>query len=173
VGRSGAVDPVQVGQGQRHVQARDRHRHVRRVHAGRRGRRPATTAPRPARQHTRAAVLLEAVLRRGRGGRHRVHRSQQPVQEDRRQRVLMSEHMSGRIPWTRLPGQRSRERRPRTGRQQWAHLLLYQRVVRKGLRRAGPNRVSIANVIGKPETPTTTSHILYIIVTYLYLNIIR
>lgn len=157
MGRPGTGDSDQVGAGQRHVQTCDHHRHVRRVHAGRRRQRPATAVPRPARQHTSAAVLLEAVLRRGRGGRHRVHRPQQPVQDDRRQRVHMSEHMSERIPWSRLSGQRSHERRPRTGRQQWPHLLLYQRIVRKCLRQARPNRISSANVNGKSKILITTS----------------
>lgn len=123
--------------GQRHGdgQTPDCDRHVRFVHAAGRGRRAAAAVPRPARQHTRAAVLLEAVLRPGQAGRPGVRRAEQPVQGDRRQRVRVPERVSGRL------RQAHGRRRRGTGRQPRAHLLLYQRIVRKSLRTAGSRGV--------------------------------
>lgn len=122
---SGRVDPAQ--DGRRRFQTSDRHRHVRVVHAARRGRCRTIAVPGPSWQHTRAAVLLEALLRPGPEERYGIHWSKQPLQGDRRQRIYMSKCVSG---WFR---QRH---------QWWVSLLLYQRIVRRRLWSVGSHRVS-------------------------------
>jgi len=91
----GGDDPEE--DGQRLFQTSDRDRHVRIVHPARRRRRPTAAVPGLARQRAGAVVLLETVLRPRRRQRYGVRRPEQPVQGDRRQRVHMSERVSGRV----------------------------------------------------------------------------
>lgn len=80
VGRNGDSDKERTDQTQQR-QTRDRHRHVRRVHAARRAQQDAAAVPGHAREATgRADVRVEADLRRRRRAQQRrVHRPEQPV----------------------------------------------------------------------------------------------